>query len=143
MDHTMHLPASYAVLSEDEMTYLDGGKEIVLASFGNKSLVLDTDEFNQFLVSVAVNFGVMMTAASFSFLSNTWQSGKNNGLSPSGTVHHTWDKLATPWSRFAAIGIVGLAGVYAGMKAIDAVRTIKGVYDSVVSALPQLSASAA
>ena len=42
MDHlyqtTMLLPASYAVISEEEMTYLDGGKEILL---GNVFLVIE------------------------------------------------------------------------------------------------------
>ena len=43
MDHlyqtTMLLPASYAVISEEEMTYLDGGKEILLGSVISKILL--------------------------------------------------------------------------------------------------------
>ena len=39
MDHpnqnTMLLPASYAVISEEEMTYLDGGQSIYLGSAFN------------------------------------------------------------------------------------------------------------
>ena len=43
MDHpnqnTMLLPASYAVISEEEMTYLDGGQSIYLASsLGQRNL---------------------------------------------------------------------------------------------------------
>ena len=43
MDHpnqnTMLLPASYAVISEEEMTYLDGGQSIYLGSAFNLSLI--------------------------------------------------------------------------------------------------------
>ena len=43
MDHlyqtTMLLPASYAVISEEEMTYLDGGKEILLGNVFGLSLI--------------------------------------------------------------------------------------------------------
>ena len=46
MDHpyenTMLLPANYAVIPEDEMTYLGGGEEIILARIGNTYLTLDS-----------------------------------------------------------------------------------------------------
>ena len=42
MDHpnqnTMLLPASYAVISEEEMTYLDGGQSIYLGSAFNHDI---------------------------------------------------------------------------------------------------------
>lgn len=43
MDHpnqnTMLLPASYAVISEEEMTYLDGGQSIYLGSAFNHDII--------------------------------------------------------------------------------------------------------
>ena len=48
MDHlyqtTMLLPASYAVISEEEMTYLDGGKEILLGSVFGYDITFNTAE---------------------------------------------------------------------------------------------------
>ena len=45
MDHpyqtTMQLPAAYAVISEEEMTYLEGGSEIVLGQAFGYQLTLD------------------------------------------------------------------------------------------------------
>ena len=100
MDHpyenTMLLPANYAVIPEDEMTYLGGGEEIILARIGNTYLTLDTEQAAQFCMNVVVNFGYLLTNASFNYISNLYQSGKTNGLSLAGTIYHTWGKLATP-----------------------------------------------
>ena len=47
MDHpnqnTMLLPASYAVISEEEMTYLDGGQSIYLGSAFNHCLLYTSE----------------------------------------------------------------------------------------------------
>ena len=52
MDHpnqnTMLLPASYAVISEEEMTYLDGGQSIYLGSAFNHDIYFNTDQFATF-----------------------------------------------------------------------------------------------
>ena len=59
MDHlyqnTMLLPASYAVISEEEMTYLDGGKEILLGSAFGYDIIFNTDQFVIFCQSALVN----------------------------------------------------------------------------------------
>ena len=92
MDHpyenTMLLPANYAVIPEDEMTYLGGGEEIILARIGNTYLTLDTEQAAQFCMNVVVNFGYLLTNASFNYISNLYQSGKTNGLSLTGTIYH-------------------------------------------------------
>lgn len=53
MDHpnqnTMLLPASYAVISEEEMTYLDGGQSIYLGSAFNHDIYFNTDQFGYIL----------------------------------------------------------------------------------------------
>ena len=57
MDHpnqnTMLLPASYAVISEEEMTYLDGGQSIYLGSAFNHDIYFNTDQFATFCQNAA------------------------------------------------------------------------------------------
>ena len=115
MDHpnqnTMLLPASYAVISEEEMTYLDGGQSIYLGSAFNHDIYFNTDQFATFCQNAAINLFVLMTNYSFRYIAGRVQSGLSNGLSLSGTFYHTWDKMNT-WSRIASVGVAGLAGVY-------------------------------
>ena len=69
MDHpnqnTMLLPASYAVISEEEMTYLDGGKSIYLGSAFNHDIYFNTDQFATFCQNAAIILFVLMTNYSF------------------------------------------------------------------------------
>ena len=112
MDHpnqnTMLLPASYAVISEEEMTYLDGGQSIYLGSAFNHDIYFNTDQFATFCQNAAINLFVLMTNYSFRYIAGRVQSGLSNGLSLSGTFYHTWDKMNT-WSRIASVGVAGLA----------------------------------
>lgn len=143
MDHpyqtTMQLPAAYAVISEEEMTYLEGGSEIVLGQAFGRQFVLDTDQFMTFCTNILVNSGYYLMSASYSYVTNLLQSGLNNGLSLAGTVYHTWGKMQTPWSKIAAVGMTGLAGVYAGMQAYSIYRTVKSLYDAIVNPMPDFS----
>lgn len=107
MDHlyqtTMLLPASYAVISEEEMTYLDGGKEILLGNVFGYDITFNTDQFVIFCQSALVNALLLGGSYSLSYFKNTIVSGANNGLSPAGTFYHTWDKL-NGWSKLALFG---------------------------------------
>ena len=89
MDHpnqnTMLLPASYAVISEEEMTYLDGGQSIYLGSAFNHDIYFNTDQFATFCQNAAINLFVLMTNYSFRYIAGRVQSGLSNGLSLSGT----------------------------------------------------------
>ena len=71
MDHpnqnTMLLPASYAVISEEEMTYLDGGQSIYLGSAFNHDIYFNTDQFATFCQNAAINLFVLMTNYSFRY----------------------------------------------------------------------------
>ena len=92
MDHpnqnTMLLPASYAVISEEEMTYLDGGQSIYLGSAFNHDIYFNTDQFATFCQNAAINLFVLMTNYSFRYIAGRVQSGLSNGLSLSGTFYH-------------------------------------------------------
>lgn len=72
MDHpnqnTMLLPASYAVISEEEMTYLDGGQSIYLGSAFNHDIYFNTDQFATFCQNAAINLFVLMTNYSFRYI---------------------------------------------------------------------------
>lgn len=144
MDHpnqnTMLLPASYAVISEEEMTYLDGGQSIYLGSAFNHDIYFNTDQFATFCQNAAINLFVLMTNYSFLYIAGRVQSGLSNGLSLSGTFYHTWDKMNT-WSRIASVGVAGLAGVYVYSQVMNVIRTVTSIYDrsalaAVLSASP-------
>lgn len=72
MDHlyqtTMLLPASYAVISEEEMTYLDGGKEILLGSVFGYDITFNTDQFVIFCQSALVNALLLGGSYSLSYI---------------------------------------------------------------------------
>ena len=139
MDHlyqtTMLLPASYAVISEEEMTYLDGGKEILLGNVFGYNITFNTDQFAIFCKSAAINAFILATSYSFSYIKNTTLSGLNNGLSASGTFYHTWDKM-NGWSRLALFGVGTLAGYYAYGQIQSFIRTVKNLYNDLVKPMP-------
>ena len=135
MDHlyqtTMLLPASYAVISEEEMTYLDGGKEILLGSVFGYDITFNTDQFVIFCQSALVNALLLGGSYSLSYFKNTIVSGANNGLSPAGTFYHTWDKM-NGWSRLALFGVGTLAGYYAYSQISSFVNMAKDFYQQVI-----------
>ena len=136
MDHlyqtTMLLPASYAVISEEEMTYLDGGKEILLGSVFGYDITFNTDQFVIFCQSALVNALLLGGSYSLSYFKNTIVSGANNGLSPAGTFYHTWDKM-NGWSKLA---MGTLAGYYAYGQVVSIIRTVKNLYNDLVNPMP-------
>lgn len=144
MDHpyqsTMQFPAAYAVLTQEEMTYLDGGRVIQLGTVFGYDISFNTDQFVIFCKSAAINAFVLATSYSFSYIKNTALSGFNNGLSASGTFYHTWDKMNT-WSRIASVGVAGLAGVYVYSQVVNIIRTVTSIYDQIVNPMPSFDAT--
>lgn len=145
MDHpnqnTMLLPASYAVISEEEMTYLDGGQSIYLGSAFNHD-IYSTPISLLHSQNAAINLFVLMTNYSFRYIAGRVQSGLSNGLSLSGTFYHTWDKMNT-WSRIASVGVAGLAGVYVYSQVMNVIRTVTSIYDQIVNPMPSFDAAQA
>ena len=139
MDHpnqnTMLLPASYAVISEEEMTYLDGGQSIYLGSAFNHDIYFNTDQFATFCQNAAINLFVLMSNYSFRYIAGRVQSGLSNGLSLSGTFYHTWDKM-NGWSKLALFGMGTLAGYYAYGQVVSIIRTVKNLYNDLVNPMP-------
>ena len=146
MDHpyqtSMQLPAAYAVITEEEMTYLDGGSTIVLGQAFGYRLTLDTDQLMTFCTNVVANLGYYLLGASFSYITNIFESGAKNGLSIAGSVAHAWNRLETPGSRIGAIGLTGLAGVYVGVQAVSIYRSLRNVYDTIFNPMPTFDTAA-
>ena len=146
MDHpyqsTMQFPAAYAVLTQEEMTYLEGGAEIVLGQAFGYQLTLDTDQFMNFCASLVVNLGYYVLGSSFSYVTGLLQSGIKNGLSIPGTIVHVWSRQETGWSKAAVIGTTGLAGIYVGMQAVSIYRSLKNLYDAIFNPMPNFETAA-
>ena len=142
MDHpyqsALQLPAAYAVLSAEEMTYLDGGSTIQLGSIFGYELSFNTDKFVIFCKSAAINAFVLASSYSFSYIKNTVVGGYNNGLSPAGTFYHTWDKMSG-WSKVAAFGVATMAGYYAYGQVVSYINMAKDFIQQVIK--PALSAA--
>lgn len=146
MDHpyqsNMQLPAAYAVLSYDEMTYLDGGAEFVLGqAFGHK-VTLEVADLSTILATVSVNLLYMATSTAFSYVLNLVESGYKNGLSPAGIFYHSWNKMNTA-SKVASVGVVGLAGIYAYSQAVSIYKSLRNLYDAVVNPMPEFTTATA
>ena len=114
MDHTyqstMLMPASYAVLSEEEMTYLDGGADYSF-NVGDYTVTLHPEVLVTYAMNVVVNGVYMLSQGSFQYFINTFKEGLSDGLSLTGVVKHNWNRMNT-WSRVATVGMAGLAGYY-------------------------------
>ena len=143
MDHPyqtmMQLPAAYAVITEEEMTYLEGGSTIELGKAFGYEWTFDTDQFMTFCTNVVANFSYYLLTASFSYVTGVLQSGMQSGLSLIGSVYHAWGRLQTPWSRIAAVGMTGMAGIYAASQAVGIYRNLKALYDSIFYPMPDFS----
>ena len=110
MDHTyqstMLMPASYAVLSEEEMTYLDGGADYNF-NVGKYTVTFHPEVLVTYAMNVVVNGVYMLSQGSFQYFINTFKEGLSDGLSLTGVVKHNWNRMNT-WSRVATVGMAGL-----------------------------------
>ena len=108
---TMQLPASYAVLSEDEMVYTVGG------AF---ELNINAQDVLNFTVNVGVNLVRMLGQAAISNTIAGIIDMRNDGLTTMGAIEHYWGRqtpvgksLTIPgavhhyWSNQTTVGKVG------------------------------------
>ena len=84
MDHTyqstMLMPASYAVLSEEEMTYLDGGADYSF-NVGDYTVTLHPEVLVTYAMNVVVNGVYMLSQGSF----QCWPTGCIWAVRPAST----------------------------------------------------------
>ena len=132
MDHTyqstMLMPASYAVLSEEEMTYLDGGADYSF-NVGDYTVTLHPEVLVTYAMNVVVNGVYMLSQGSFQYFINTFKEGLSDGLSLTGVVKHNWNRMNT-WSRVATVGMAGLAGYYAYAQVRSMYLSLKNLFGS-------------
>ena len=87
MDHTyqstMLMPASYAVLSEEEMTYLDGGADYSF-NVGDYTVTLHPEVLVTYAMHVEVNGFYMLCQGSIQYNINTYKEVLSHGLSQTG-----------------------------------------------------------
>ena len=132
MDHTyqstMLMPASYAVLSEEEMTYLDGGADYNF-NVGKYTVTFHPEVLVTYAMNVVVNGVYMLSQGSFQYFINTFKEGLYDGLSLTGVVKHNWNRMNT-WSRVATVGMAGLAGYYAYAQVRSMYLSLKNLFGS-------------
>lgn len=118
MDHTyqstMRMPSSYAVLSEEEMTYTEGGASITPEQFAIASL------------NVALNIVYLMGGSAVNYAVSTIKTGLTDGLSLPGIAVHFWDRL-NPWSKVATVGLGVAGGFYVYSQVVSLTQTVKNM----------------
>ena len=122
------MPASYAVLSEEEMTYLDGGADYSF-NVGDYTVTLHPEVLVTYAMNVVVNGVYMLSQGSFQYFINTFKEGLSDGLSLTGVVKHNWNRMNT-WSRVATVGMAGLAGYYAYAQVRSMSLSLKNLFGS-------------
>ena len=134
MDHTyqhpLQLPAGYAVLSAEEMTYTEGG------AF---SINITPQQVMAFGLTVTVNLLGVMGRYAFQGAVSGMQNALNDGLGVGDAVGHYWGRL-NPWSKVATIGLAGLGGYYAYCQARSIYLSLKGFVTELKDAVDQYKA---
>lgn len=114
----MQLPASYAVLSEDEMVYIGGG------AF---DLGISQQDVLNFSVNVGINLMRMLGQAAISNTINGIIDMRNDGLTTWGAVEHYWGRQ-TPVGKTMTVVAAGFAGVYVYYWAVSAINSFLSIY---------------
>jgi hypothetical protein len=116
---TMQLPASYAVLSEDEMVYTVGG------AF---ELNINAQDVLNFTVNVGVNLVRMLGQAAISNTIAGIIDMRNDGLTTMGAIEHYWGRQ-TPVGKTMTVVAAGFAGVYVYYWARSAIESFLSIYN--------------
>ena len=119
---TMQLPASYAVLSEDEMVYTVGG------AF---ELNINAQDVLNFTVNVGVNLVRMLGQAAISNTIAGIIDMRNDGLTTMGAIEHYWGRQ-TPVGKTMTVVAAGFAGVYVYYWARSAIESFLSIYNDML-----------
>lgn len=126
----LQLPSAYAVLSDEEMTYTEGG------AF---SINITPEQVTTFAVNLTVNTFLLVGSLALEYFSDTVQNGYNDGLSISGIFSHQWNRMNT-WSKVAACGLAAVGGYYAYIQVVGIVRSVKELVGAFKTAYEQSKA---
>lgn len=135
MDHTsqsaMLMPASYAVLSEEEMTYLDGGADYSF-NIGDYTVTLHPEVLGAYAMNLVVNTFYMLGQGAFQYTVNTFKEGLMDGLTVGGVIKHNWNRMNN-WSRAATVGMSVLGGYYVYVQAVGIYKSLKNLFGAIVT----------
>ena len=149
------MPAAYAVISADEMTYIDGGA----LQIGSYLIEFHPENLLTAAVNFTVNFAQLMGKAALTAAVGGLLLMHEDGLTLSQSVSYYWDgqnkagKAATVagggrprrWGAgcAATVAVGALAGWYGAMQAIQIYNTVKSIFIELKNAYAQTKANIA
>lgn len=122
--NAVRLPSSYCALTEEEMTYVDGGRI---------SITVHPEALIPMLTNMAVNLTYMLAAGAFTSVVNGVVKGYRDGLSPAQTLTHFWGRQNTG-GKVASVFVGALAAGYAGLQIRSLYLTAKELMEAVQNA---------
>ena len=125
------MPASYAVLSEEEMTYIEGG---ALTELQASAL--------NFGINVVVNSVRMLGRGALNSAMSGLQEMHDDGMGLTTSVRYFWDGQNTR-GKVSAVVMGSFASFYAYLWARQTINTIVSIYNEVKAAYQQVKADKA
>ena len=113
---SLHFPAAYAPISEDEMIYIEGGADVISPQ--------------QFTYNLVTNLIRLMGQAAFSGAVTGLINMRNDGLTVGGSIKHYWGRQGTI-GKAATVLFTGFAGYAVYVYAVQLVNTALGIYTDV------------
>lgn len=120
----MQLPASYAVLSEDEMIYIEGGA---------LEFNISQQDIANFAANVGINLILMFGRTAFANTVAGIQDMRNDGLTTMGAIEHYWGRQ-TPAGKTMTFVFAGFAGFYLYVQAMGIINSFLSVYSEMKNA---------
>lgn len=125
----MQLPASYTVLSEAEMTYVEGG-------------AITSDQVALFAANVIFNSIRLLGQGALTSAMNGLQEMHDDGMSLYGSVRYFWDGQNTR-GKVSAVVMASFAGFYGYLWARQTVNTVVSLYKEMKAIYQQAKADKA
>ena len=113
---SLHFPAAYAPISEDEMIYIEGGADVISPQ--------------QFTYNLVTNLIRLMGQAAFTGAVTGLINMRNDGLTVGGSIKHYWGRQGTI-GKVATVLFTGFAGYAVYVYAVQLVNTALGIYTDV------------
>ena len=113
---SLHFPAAYAPISEDEMIYIEGGADVISPQ--------------QFTYNLVTNLIRLMGQAAFSGAITGLINMRNDGLTVGGSIKHYWNRQTTV-GKAATVLFTGFAGYAVYVYAVQLINTALGIYTDV------------
>ena len=129
----MLMPASYTVLSEEEMTYIEGGA--ITASDATAAVL-------NFAINFAVNTIKTLGQGAFNAAWNGMKEMHDDGLSITGSVKHYWGRQ-TPAGKAGPVVIGSFAAFYAYAQTMQIINTAVAIYRDIKAIYEQTKADKA